>query len=74
MVAERLRDERPSLHTGTPTLRGRYTTVKYPNTGTEATVTMIANWIENWANPGSRGTLIYDNVRAARVGPIGFAP
>lgn len=59
--------------TGTPTLRGRYTTVKYLNAGTEANVTLGATWIENWANPGSKGTLRYDNVRAARAGPIGFA-
>lgn len=56
----------------TPTLRSRYTNVKYRDAGAEATyVTINGIWIENWANPGSVGTMYYDNVIASRTF-IGF--
>jgi hypothetical protein len=58
---------------GTPTLRGRYTNVKFRNSGAEASVALGGIWIENWANPGTRGTMYYDNVVAAKAGPIGYA-
>lgn len=58
--------------TGTPTLRGRYTTVKYRDSGSEASVAMGGIWIENWANEATTGTMNYDNVIASRA-PIGYA-
>lgn len=59
--------------TGTPTLRARYTTVLFRNAA-EASVTIGSLWIENWANAATVGTMYYDNVKAAKTGPIGFRP
>lgn len=58
--------------TGTPTLRGRYTNVKYRDSGAESGVQLGGIWIENWANEASTGTMYYDNVVASRAS-IGFA-
>jgi hypothetical protein len=57
---------------GAPTLRGRYTTVKYRDAGAESSVTLGGIWIENWANEATTGTMYYDNVVASKA-PIGFA-
>jgi hypothetical protein len=58
--------------TGTPTLRGRYTNVKYRDSGAESSVTLGGIWIENWANEATIGTMYYDNVIASKA-QIGFA-
>jgi hypothetical protein len=29
-------------------------------------------WFENWANPASSGTGYVDQIKASKVGPIGF--
>lgn len=60
--------------TGSPTLRGRYTNVKFRNAGAESSVFLEGIWIENWANKATIGTMYYDNVKVAKVGPIPFAP
>jgi len=56
--------------TGTPTLRTRATTVQWqaPN----ANLLIRALWFENWANPGSTGTELYDQVKVVKAGPVGF--
>lgn len=58
----------------TPTLRARYTNVGYqgggsPNTGPN--IGQVA--LDIWGNPSDGGTWIFDNIRVATVGPIGFA-
>lgn len=58
--------------TGMPTLRSRYTTVLFRNPVEQYSTAISGIWIENWANPPTVGTMYYDNVRAAKVGPIGY--
>ena len=51
----------------TPTLRLNVTGFAYPSSGQVGAV-----WFENWANPGSSGTRLLDQIMVSRVGPIGF--
>jgi hypothetical protein len=57
--------------TGTPTLRARYTNVDYGGSQDGSSIGSL--WLENWANPGSVGSTYYDQIKVAKVGPIGFA-
>ena len=62
---------------GTPTLRTHLTNVAFDRNQTGCTTTpcqIEALWFENWANPGSSGTGYLDQIKAAKVGPIGFMP
>lgn len=52
---------------GAPTQRLN-TNIQYPST----TNNVASLWFENWANPGSFGTRIIDQIKVSRVGPIGF--
>jgi len=56
--------------TGTPTLRSRYTTVQWQGPTDNKQIGTI--WFENWANPGSIGTELYDQIIVSKIGPIGF--
>lgn len=57
---------------GTPTKRGSYTDVLYRDSGGESSYQIRGIWIENWANPGTTGTMYYANVYVSRSF-IGFA-
>lgn len=57
--------------TGTPTRRARYTNVKWVREGDMTTIGSL--WLENWANPPSRGETYYDQIKVSTVGPIGFS-
>jgi hypothetical protein len=57
--------------TGTPTRRARYTNVKWVREGDRTTIGSL--WLENWANPPSRGETYYDQIKVSTVGPIGFS-
>lgn len=54
--------------TGTPTLRVNLSNIQYPST----TNSVASLWFENWANPGSVGTRLIDQIKVSRSGPIGF--
>jgi hypothetical protein len=56
--------------TGTPTLRARHTTVEWQGPNDNKQIRSI--WFENWANPGSVGTELYDQIMVKTTGPIGF--
>ena len=56
--------------TGTPTLRSRFTTVQWQGPTDNKQIRSI--WFENWANPGSTGTELYDQVMVKTNGQIGF--
>jgi hypothetical protein len=56
--------------TGTPTLRSHYTTVQWQGPTDNKQIKSI--WFENWANPGSVGTELYDQIMVKTSGPIGF--
>ncbi len=56
--------------TGTPTLRSHYTTVQWQSPTDNKQIKSI--WFENWANPGSVGTELYDQIMVKTSGPIGF--
>jgi hypothetical protein len=53
---------------GTPTLRLNLSGYGLP-TGTVGSL-----WWENWANPGSSGVRLLDQIKVSKVGPIGFMP
>ncbi len=56
--------------TGTPTLRSHYTTVQWQGPTDNKQIKSI--WFENWANPGSVGTELYDQIMVKTNGQIGF--
>jgi hypothetical protein len=56
--------------TGTPTKRASYNNVRWQGPSDNKLIGSI--WFENWANPGSTGTELYDQIKVSRVGPIGF--
>jgi hypothetical protein len=58
--------------TGTPTLRSHYTTVEWQGPTDNKQIRSL--WFENWANPGSVGTELYDQIKVSKGGQIGFAP
>ena len=51
---------------GTPTLRLNLSNFRFPS-GAVGSL-----WWENWANPGSTGTRLIDQIVVSKVGPIGF--
>jgi hypothetical protein len=55
---------------GSPTLRMRRTDVN--NNRTSASQLIRVLWFEAWSNPVSRGERYWDQIKVARVGPIGF--
>lgn len=55
---------------GTPTLRARHTTVQWQ--GPTDNKQIMSVWFENWANPPSFGTELYDQIIVSKTGPIGF--
>lgn len=55
---------------GSPTLRSRYTSVKWQGPIDNKQIKSI--WFENWANPGSVGTEFYDQIMIRTNGPVGF--
>jgi hypothetical protein len=60
---------------GSPTLRTRMTNVAFDRNQTGCTTSpckIEVLWFENWANPGSTGTGYVDQIKAAKVGPVGF--
>jgi len=57
--------------TGTPTLRSRFTTVEWQGPTENKQIRSV--WFENWANPGSVGTELYDQLMVKTNGMIGFA-
>lgn len=59
--------------TGTPTLRMRYTNATL-RPGGDNSSTFRSIWLENWANPAAVGEMLYDQIKASKVGPIGFKP
>jgi len=56
--------------TGSPTLRARFTTVEWQGPTENKQIKSV--WFENWANPGSVGTELYDQVMVKTNGMIGF--
>jgi hypothetical protein len=63
--------------TGSPTLRTRMTNVAFDRNQSGCSTSpckIEVLWFENWANPGSSGTGYYDQIKASKVGPIGFMP
>jgi len=57
---------------GSPTRQLQRTNVQFNRGSTSELIRVL--WFENWANPGSTGTRLIDQVKASRVGPIGFMP
>ena len=58
---------------GTPTRRGLYTNIKYRGSDTGSATALIRGiWIENFANPGTNGTMYYASVYVSKAF-IGFA-
>lgn len=54
----------------TPTLRIRRTDVRNARTSTNELIRVL--WFEAWANPRSGGERYWDQIKVARVGPIGY--
>lgn len=54
----------------TPTLRGRSTAYQFTNNGAADRIGSL--WWENWANPGSTGERLIDQIKVSTVGPVGF--
>ena len=58
--------------TGTPTLRVTRTNYTFPRYS--ETEKLLSLWWENWANVGSSGERLLDQIKVSKVGPIGFMP
>lgn len=66
-----------TLCTGTPTLRARYTNVGWsgissfgPTPRHDAGFGEL--FLDIWGNPSDGGTILFDNIKVAKAGPIGF--
>ena len=53
-----------------PTRRSYDAKVLY-RSASESSMTLDGIWIENWANAATYGSMLYDNVRVSRGGPVG---
>jgi hypothetical protein len=56
----------------TPTLRMRRTDVNNGRASTSELIRVL--WFEAWSNPASQGERYWDQIKVAKVGPIGFMP
>jgi hypothetical protein len=54
--------------TGTPTLRARFTNVRWVNNNNQ----LGKFFFDFWGNPAVGGTFYWDQLKVSRVGPIGF--
>jgi hypothetical protein len=64
--------------TGTPTLRARYTNVGWSGVGTGGTAPRHdagagVFFFDIWGNPSDGGTILFDQLKVSKIGPIGFA-
>ena len=67
-----------TLCTGTPTLRARYTNVGWSGVSSSGFASPRHDagfgvlFLDIWGNPSDGGTILFDNIKVAKVGPIGF--